>query len=47
MNEKELYRELGRLTKDRSRWSERIPYVSSLLAHESVRIQAKALWLLG
>ena len=24
-----------------------IPYVSSLLTHESVKIQAKALWLLG
>ena len=47
MNEKELYQALGKLTKDRSQWSERIPYVSSLLAHASVRIQAKALWLLG
>ena len=47
MDEMELYRALGNLTKDKSRWKERIPYVSSLLAHESVRIQAKALWLLG
>ena len=47
MNESELYKELGVLTKDRNQWKERIPYVSSLLAHESVRIQAKALWLLG
>ena len=43
----ELYKELGRLTKDRDRWEESIPYVSSLLCHGSVRIQAKALWLLG
>lgn len=47
MTEKELYRELGILTKNRDRWKERIPYVSSLLRHESVKIQAKALWLLG
>ena len=47
MSDSELYRELGLLTKDRSRWEESIPYVSSLLAHESVRIRAKALWLLG
>ena len=47
MNDSELYRELGTLTKDRSRWKESIPYVSSLLTHESVKIQTKALWLLG
>ena len=47
MTESELYRELGFLTKDKDRWEERIPYVSSLLAHESVKIRAKALWLLG
>lgn len=47
MNETELYRQLGELTKDRNRWKESIPYVSSLLTHESVKIQAKALWLLA
>ena len=47
MNETELYKELGQLTKDRAKWEESIPYVSSLLGHESVKIQAKALWLLG
>ncbi len=47
MNESELYKELGVLTKDRDRWKESIPYVSSLLNHESEKIQAKALWLLG
>ena len=45
--EKELYRELGTLTKEKNKWKESIPYVSSLLTHESVRIKAKALWLLG
>ena len=47
MNESELYKELGLLTKDKSRWKENISYVSSLLDHESVKIKAKALWLLG
>ncbi|MCR5322248.1 MAG: HEAT repeat domain-containing protein [Lachnospiraceae bacterium] len=47
MNESELYKELGMMTKDKSKWDENIPYVSSLLNHESVKIQAKALWLLG
>jgi len=47
MTETELYKELGALTKDKDRWQENIPYVSSLLTHDSVKIQAKALWLLG
>ena len=47
MYESELYKELGILTKDKGRWKESIPCVSSLLAHDSVKIQAKALWLLG
>ena len=45
--EAELYKELGILTKTKDRWKESIPYVSSLLNHDSERIQAKALWLLG
>ena len=47
MNEAELYKELGALTKDKDKWKESIPYVSSLLTYDSIRIQAKALWLLG
>ncbi len=47
MSESELYKELGALTKDKDRWKECIPYVSTLLNHDSVKIQAKALWLLG
>ena len=47
MDESELCKELGLLTRDRTKWKESIPYVSSLLTHESVQIQAKALWLLG
>jgi hypothetical protein len=47
LKESELYKELGILTKKKSKWEENIPFVSSLLNHESVKIQAKALWLLG
>ena len=47
MNESELYKELGALTKTKDKWKESIPYVSSLLAHDSIKIQAKVLWLLG
>ena len=47
MSESELYKELGILTKNKDKWAESIAYVSTLLAHESVKIQAKALWLLG
>ena len=47
MNESELYKELGVLTKNKDKWEENIPYVSSLLSHESEKIKAKALWLLG
>ena len=47
MNKTELYKELGILTKDKERWEESIPYVASLLSHEAVKIQAKALWLIG
>ena len=47
MGESELYKELGILTKDRSRWQESIPLLSSLLTDYTVKIQAKALWLLG
>ena len=47
MTEAELYKELGTLTKSKEKWDESIPYVSSLLTHDSIKIQAKALWLLG
>ena len=47
MTEEELYKELGALTKNKEKWKESIPYVSSLLTHDSVKIEAKALWLLG
>ena len=43
VEEKELYKELGVLTKEKNKWKENIPYVSSLLDHQSVKIQAKAL----
>ena len=47
MTESELYKELGALTKAKDQWEEKIPYVTSLLAHESEKIQAKAMWLLA
>lgn len=47
MNEKEIYKELGELTREKLKWQENIPYVSSLLKCDSVKVQAKALWLLG
>ena len=47
MTESELYKELGALTKAKDQWEEKIPYVSSLLAYESEKIQAKGLWLLA
>jgi HEAT repeat protein len=47
MTEAELYKELGTLTKSKEKWKESIPYVSSLLPHDFVKIQAKELWLLG
>ena len=47
VTEAELYRQLGKLTKNRDEWETNIPYVSSLLRSDSVKIKAKALWLLG
>ena len=47
MTEKELYHSLGELTKSREEWRENIPYVASLLENPSLKITAKALWLLG
>ena len=47
MTESELYKNLGILTDDKNRWEDSIPYVASLLVYESVKIKAKALWLLG
>ena len=38
MTEAELYKELGLLNRDKDRWKEAIPYVSSLLSHDSVKI---------
>ena len=47
MTESELYKALGALTKNKDEWEASIPFVASLLSFESVKIQAKALWLLG
>lgn len=47
MSEKELYKELGALTKCRDRWEDNVPYVASLLDFDSGKIKSKVLWLLG
>ena len=47
MTDSELYKKLGELTKSKDRWEENIPYVASLLSSGSVKIKAKALWMLG
>ena len=46
LSESGLYKELGILMK-KDQWEENIPYISSLLSLDSVKIQAKALWLLA
>ena len=47
MTESELYKDLGALTKSKEEWEAKIPNIAALLSHGSVRIKAKALWLLG
>lgn len=47
MTESEIYKSLGVLTKHKERWEESLPDVASLLSSDSVKIRAKALWLLG
>ena len=46
-NETELYKKLGALTKNKAEWEHSIPDVAGLLNFDSIKIQAKALWLLG
>ena len=47
VSEPALYKELQKLTDDRSEWEDSVPFVSSLLDSGSQRIKAKAIWLLG
>lgn len=47
MNERELYAELGALTKNKEQWKENIPFMVSLLSGYSAKITGKALWMLG
>lgn len=47
MTETELYKKLGQLTKNKDEWEQNIPYVAALLEHDSPKIKAKTLWLLG
>ena len=36
MDVSELYKSLGTLTKDKGKWEESIPYVTSLLSHPTI-----------
>ena len=47
MTETELYKKLGQLTKNKDEWESSISDVAALLKSDSVKIQAKALWMLG
>ena len=47
MNEKELYTELSRLTKNKDQWQMNIGFTASLLTEQSLKIVGKSLWLLG
>ena len=47
MNDKELYSELGNLTKRKQDWKDSISFVGALLKNQSPKITAKSLWLLG
>lgn len=41
--EDKLYRELSQLTKDKTIWREKIPYIGSLITDHSPKIIAKAM----
>ena len=47
MDESELYNYLGKLTREKDKWKDSIPFLLSLLDNGSDKIKAKALWLLG
>jgi len=47
MTETKLYKNLCSLTRSKDQWEENIPFVVSLLSSESIKLKAKALWLLG
>lgn len=47
LNKAEIYRNLGRLTGEESRCLKKIPYMATILAHDSVKIQSKASWEMG
>ena len=47
LTETDLYKKLGLLTKNKDEWESSISDVAYLLKSDSVKIQAKALWMLG
>lgn len=47
ITEADLYKKLGKLTKNKAEWESSISDVAALLEYDSTKIQAKVLWLLG
>lgn len=47
MNSKELYQKLNHIRNNKELWESSIDDVGSLLVNPSVKIKAKALWMLG
>lgn len=47
MSEVEILTKLRQITLQKEIWADSVDYVSSFLQYDSVKIQAKALWLLG
>lgn len=47
MGEKELYAQLGALTKNKAQWKQNVAFVASLLRGQSAKITGKSLWILG
>lgn len=45
--EKEIYQELKNINRDKDTWEKHIDFVAKMVAGQSLKIQAKALWILG
>lgn len=47
MNEPKILAELRQITLQKERWVDFVAHVGGYLRHDSIKVQAKALWLLG
>ena len=47
MSEAEILTELRQITVQKEGWIDSVPRVGGLLRHDSIKVRAKALWLLG